>query len=98
MDFNKVLGLLVFLISSFGHAGVGTPPAAANACIGCHGPAGVSASPLWPNLAGQKEGYLLKQLNDFRNGQRKDPLMSPISLSLSDQDISDLAKYFASLK
>ncbi len=97
MGFNKVLGLLVFLISSYGHAGVGAPPAA-NACIGCHGPSGVSASPLWPNLAGQKEGYLSKQLQDFKSGQRKDPLMSPISLSLSDQDISDLAKYFSSLK
>lgn len=97
MGSTKLLGILIVLSCSSGHAGE-VAPAAANACIGCHGAGGISASPLWPNLAGQKEGYLVKQLNDFRSGQRKDPLMAPISQGLSEQDVLDLAKYFSNLK
>lgn len=98
MSLNKFLCLLVLISFSFGHAGVDVAPSSASTCVGCHGAGGVSASPLWPNLAGQKEGYISKQLHDFKSGQRKDPLMSPISLSLSDSDISELAKYFSNLK
>lgn len=97
MGFKKILGVVVFLVSSYIYASAGAPPSVST-CIGCHGPTGVSASSLWPNLAGQKEGYLAKQLNDFKSGQRKDPLMGPISQSLSEQDIADLAKYFSGLK
>ncbi len=67
-------------------------------CAGCHGPAGISNNPLWPNLAGQKEAYLVKQLKDFRDGKRTDPMMSPMAKPLSDQDIENLAAYLSSLK
>ncbi|MDT8387263.1 MAG: cytochrome c [Thiogranum sp.] len=67
-------------------------------CAGCHGPAGVSANPLWPNLAGQKAPYLAKQMKAFRDGDRKDPMMSPMAKPLSDADIENLAAYFSSLK
>jgi cytochrome c553 len=66
-------------------------------CAGCHGPAGISANDMWPNLAGQKEGYLVAQLKAFRGGERKNPMMSPMVANLSDADIADLAAYFASL-
>lgn len=72
-------------------------PAAAATCIGCHGPAGISQSPLWPNLAGQKKDYLIKQLNDFKKGQRKDPMMNPLAANLSDSDIEVLGQYFSLL-
>ena len=66
-------------------------------CAGCHGTAGVSAVPIYPNLAGQKAQYVEKQLKAFRDGTRKDPLMSPMAKPLSDGDIVNLAAYFESL-
>ena len=67
-------------------------------CAGCHGAEGVSANPLWPNLAGQKDAYMVKQMKAFRDGVRNDPMMSPMAKPLSDADIDNLAAYFSSLK
>jgi cytochrome c553 len=67
-------------------------------CVACHGPEGMSSNPLWPHLAGQQEQYLAKQLRDFRAGTRKDPVMGPMAMPLSDEDIDNLAAYYASLK
>ncbi len=79
-----------------GDAAAGKAKAAT--CAGCHGAAGVSAAPNFPNLAGQKEAYLAKQLKDFKSGARKDPMMSGMAAPLSDADIANLAAYFAGLK
>jgi cytochrome c553 len=68
------------------------------ACIACHGPNGNSANPEWPNLAGQHEQYILKQLQAFKSGARKNPLMTPMAMGLSDDDVEDLAAYFAAQK
>jgi len=67
-------------------------------CAGCHGAEGVSANPLWPNLAGQQGAYMVKQMKAFRDGGREDPMMSPMAKPLSDADIDNLAAYYASLK
>lgn len=67
-------------------------------CAGCHGPEGISVGPMFPNLAGQKEAYLVKQLKDFKAGTRKNPIMDPMASSLSDTDIANLAAHFSSLK
>ena len=72
--------------------------AKAATCAACHGAEGVSAVPMYPNLAGQKEAYLAKQLKDFKSGARKDPVMSAMAMPLSDEDIANLSAYFASLK
>ncbi len=66
-------------------------------CAGCHGAEGMSSNPLWPNLAGQKEAYLAKQIKAFRDGTRTDPMMSPMAKPLTDDDIANLAAYFTSL-
>lgn len=66
-------------------------------CAGCHGATGISAVPMYPNLAGQKAQYVEKQLKAFRDGSRKDPIMGPITKPLSDSDIENLAVYFESL-
>lgn len=66
-------------------------------CMACHGPKGVSSNDLWPNLAGQKYGYLVKQIKDFKSGARKDPLMGPQAVTINDSDIEDIAAYFSSL-
>jgi len=66
-------------------------------CAACHGLAGVSINPLWPSLAGQQAQYLSKQIRHFRDGEREEPTMQPFVQHLSDQDIEDLAAYYASL-
>ena len=72
--------------------------AKAAVCAACHGADGNSVNPLWPNLAGQTSRYLYLQLKDFKEGRRKDPLMSPMAANLERQDMLDLADYFASQK
>ena len=67
-------------------------------CAACHGANGISANPLWPNLAGQKEQYLLTQLKAFHDGVRQNALMTPQAKMLDEQDMRDLAHYFAGLK
>lgn len=67
-------------------------------CAACHGAMGVSAVPMYPNLAGQKEAYIAKQLRDFKSGARKDPVMAPMAMSLTDADVANVAAYYASLK
>lgn len=65
-------------------------------CAGCHGVNGQSANPMWPNLAGQSADYIVKQLKDFKSGARKDPLMLGQAMALSDDDMANVAAYFAS--
>ena len=67
-------------------------------CAACHGADGNSVNPMWPSLAGQHEEYTIKQLHEFKNGKRNEPQMSPMAMPLSDQDIEDLAAYYASQK
>ncbi|WP_340680527.1 cytochrome c [Paraglaciecola sp.] len=66
-------------------------------CNACHGNNGISMIPMYPNLAGQKEQYLILQLKAFRDGERKNMLMSPMAAGLSDTDIENLSAYYASL-
>jgi cytochrome c553 len=65
-------------------------------CSACHGADGTSVNPQWPNLKGQKEEYLIKQIKAFRDGTRKDPAMAPMVAGLTDEDIANLAAYYAS--
>ncbi len=67
-------------------------------CAACHGATGISAVPMYPNLAGQKELYLAKQLRDFKSGARKDPVMGAMAMPLSPEDIANISAYYASLK
>ena len=72
--------------------------AKAAACAACHGVNGVSMNPIWPNLAGQKDQYLIMQMKAFRDGTRQNPMMSPMAVGLTDADIENLAAYYSSLK
>ena len=65
------------------------------ACVACHGETGVSATPTFPNIAGQYEDYLYTSLAGYKSGERKNAIMSGIVAALSDQDMKDLAAYFA---
>lgn len=66
-------------------------------CAACHGADGTSTNDIWPNLKGQKNGYLVKQIKAFRDGTRNDPMMAPMVKSLTDEDIDNLAAYFSGL-
>jgi cytochrome c553 len=67
-------------------------------CAGCHGGDGNSVVPSFPKLAGQGEKYLTKQLKDVKYGRRKIASMTGILDSFSEQDLSDMAAYYASKK
>jgi len=68
----------------------------ASACAGCHGMNGSSNSEMYPNLAGQKEAYLVKALNAYRSGDRPDPTMKAMAGTLTDADVENLAAFFSS--
>ena len=68
----------------------------AQVCEACHGLDGKSVAPIYPNLAGQHESYLVKALADYRAGRRSNAIMAPMAANLSNQDIEDLAAWFAS--
>jgi cytochrome c553 len=80
--------------------GAGTPVAApgkdkAAVCAACHGEAGISASPTWPNLAGQHKDYLEQAISRYRDKKRQDPIMQGQVGALTDADVKDLAAYFS---
>lgn len=79
-------------------ADVAAGKAKAAVCAACHGAEGISAIPMYPNLAGQKEAYLIKQLKDFKSGARKDPVMAPMAMPLTDADIANISAFYASMK
>jgi cytochrome c553 len=66
-------------------------------CQTCHGLDGQAKLPEAPNLAGQSDIYLVKTLNDYRSGARKNEMMSLVARNLKDDDIADLAAYYAAI-
>ena len=67
-------------------------------CQTCHGLDGLSKLPEAPSLAGQPEPYLVKSLNDYRKGIRKNDMMTLVVQPLSDQDVADLAVFYAAIE
>ena len=68
-------------------------------CAACHGSDGNSTNPEWPKLAGQSEAYLVKQLMEYRSSKRKNAVMNGMAQGIeSDQDVMDIAAYYASVK
>jgi cytochrome c553 len=70
----------------------------AQVCVACHGPAGNSTNPVMPSLAGQPAQFIATELFQFRDGNRKDPQMTPLAATLSNADMNDLAAYFSAQK
>jgi cytochrome c553 len=67
-------------------------------CQTCHGLDGLSKLPEAPHLAGQPEPYLVKSLNDYRTGVRRHDMMTIVVQPLTDQDVADLAAYYAAIE
>jgi cytochrome c553 len=66
-------------------------------CIACHGKNGISIAPNYPNLACQKEKYLVKAIKAYKSGARNDPMMKPMVAALSDSDVENVAAFFSTL-
>jgi len=84
---------LATTVHAAGDAAAGKTKAAV--CGACHGADGNSPSDGFPKLAGQHASYLLKQLQDYKSGKRTNPIMNGQVAALSDQDMADLAAYYA---
>ena len=67
-------------------------------CQACHGKDGLGGQPFIPNLAGQKEFYLVHSLMAYKAGERKSSMMSLVVKKLSDEDIANVAAYYAAIK
>ncbi|MCQ8104509.1 cytochrome c4 [Methylomonas sp. SURF-2] len=79
-----------------GNTGAGKEKAAS--CAGCHGEDGNSTMPGFPKLAGQHQGYLVKQLKAFKSGERISPMMAPLAMGLDEKSMEDIAAYYAGQK
>jgi len=97
--------LTVVLVASL--AAVGTAQAAGDIqagktkvalCVGCHGANGQGVPPTNPALAGKTEDQLVQAMKDYKSGKRDNAVMKTFAAQLSDQDIANLAAYYASLK
>ena len=66
-------------------------------CKACHGEAGISATPDFPNIAGQHADYMIAVINHYKNGKRKNPIMQGQVANLTQKDILDLAAHYSRL-
>lgn len=99
MLLTAVLGMTLAMSASVmaaGNAAAGKTKAAV--CAACHGADGNSPSDMFPKLAGQGEAYLVKQLVEFKSGARNNAVMASMVANLTEQDMADLAAFFASKK
>ncbi|MDX1635600.1 MAG: cytochrome c [Marinobacter sp.] len=93
-----VLAVAPMLASAAGDPAAGKAKSAV--CAACHGANGIAQIPTYPNLAGQKEGYLVLALNAYKNKQRmggQAVVMQGQAANLSEQDMADLAAFYANL-
>ena len=75
----------------------GSVPQAAQLCVSCHGQDGVAVAPIYPSLAGQHQDYLVRALDEYKHGGRKNAIMRGFAANLSEADISTIADYFSHL-
>jgi len=96
---NKLLVTFIALFSlshiALAQGNIEAGKAKATTCIACHGVDGNSPSDIYPKIAGQHPNYIEKQLIQFKNGERNDPVMLSMVASLSEQDMKDIAAYFS---
>jgi cytochrome c553 len=90
-------GLLSFVVTAQAAGDAQAGKAKAGACAGCHGVNGEGIKPN-PALAGKSEGEIVEALKDYKSGKRANPIMKTFASQLSDQDMANMAAYYASLK
>ncbi|MEI7839559.1 MAG: c-type cytochrome [Methylococcaceae bacterium] len=77
---------------------VNTGKQKAMSCVSCHGEHGNSTMPMFPKLAQQNAGYIVNQLKAFKSGVRKDSMMTTLAMSLTENEMVDIANYYADQK
>jgi cytochrome c553 len=87
----------IFSTSALTAGSVEAGASKATLCAACHGANGNSVNPEWPSLAGIGADYIAAQLQNFKEGKRVNPIMYPIAMALSTDDMADLGAYFDSL-
>lgn len=95
------LASLTLAPTSFAAGDAAAGKSKAAVCASCHGADGMALMPTYPNLAGQNEEYLVSALQAYRSKERQGgnaALMHAMAANLSDDDIANLAAYYASLK
>jgi cytochrome c553 len=96
-----IAAILVGLLGTIGAAEAAGDAAAGKtksaACAGCHGDKGQGVAPN-PALAGKSDADLVKALKDYKSGTKPNPIMNGLAAALGDQDMEDLAAFYASLK
>ncbi len=94
----SALTLAASVSTAFAGGDAAAGKAKAATCAACHGANGISIAPNYPNLAGQKEAYIVLQLKAFKAKTRTNAIMNPMAATLSDADMANVAAYFSSLK
>jgi cytochrome c553 len=95
---NKLALTAIALVLGCGAAQAANPEAGkekSRTCAACHGADGNSVTADFPKLAGQHSDYLVKAMNDYKSGKRKNPIMGPQAAPLSQRDMEDLAAYYS---
>jgi cytochrome c553 len=102
---SKAIGYLLFCAIVVGYGSIAYGAGNANAgktksttCAGCHGADGNSTAPIFPRLAGQHAKYVSSQLSAFKSQRRSDASMQAMAAGLSEQDMEDLAAFYAAQK
>lgn len=93
------LGLLALSLPVLAKGDVQAGEKKAMMCVACHGADGVSSVPLYPSIAGQSEAYLVQAMQAYKKGERSGgqaEIMKAYVSGLSDEDIENLAAYYAS--
>lgn len=96
---SAIIASTLLAIASGAAVAAGGNPAAgeakSQACTACHGERGNSPNPMFPRLDGQHESYLYQALRQYKSGARRNPVMTGQVAALSEQDMRDLAAYYA---
>lgn len=96
MEKFVIVIFLMFGVAATAHAGnPGAGKEKSRTCAACHGPDGNSAIADFPRLAGQHADYLVKALQDYKSGARKNAIMAPLAGALTQRDMEDLAAFYA---
>lgn len=97
---SGIAALMLISLPALAGGNVADGQSKSASCMACHGATGKAVNSIYPNLAGQNEDYLALSLQAYKKGERSGGqagVMQGFSSSLSDQDISDLSAYYASL-
>jgi cytochrome c553 len=106
-QFSPRFSLMLWLVCGFAGLAMSASAQAQNVsagkdkagmCATCHGPTGLSQLPNAPHLAGQPAIYLVEQMKNYRSGKRPNEVMAVIAKPLTDQEIDDLAAWYASIE